>query len=74
VLDSLIAKENRESLIDSVRNADNIIIIAPNYIHSIPAGTLDFIYTCPNPEKSIHRLYQPVRYPESSESELSAAT
>ncbi len=66
-----IAKENRESLIDSVRNADNIIIIAPNYIHSIPAGTLDFIYTLPQSQKnqSIGFIIQS-GYPESSESEI----
>ncbi len=66
-----IAKENRESLIDSVRNADNIIIIAPNYIHSIPAETLDFIYALPQSQgnQSIGFIIQS-GYPESSESEI----
>ena len=66
-----IVKENRESLMDSVRHADNIIIIAPNYIHSIPAETLDFLYALPKSQgnQSIGYIIQS-GYPESSESEI----
>lgn len=66
-----IVKENRESLIESVRNADNIIMIAPNYIHSIPSETLDFLYALPRSQgnQSIGFIIQS-GYPESSESEI----
>jgi len=66
-----IVKENRESLMDSVRHVDSIIIIAPNYIHSIPAETLDFIYALPRSQgnQSIGYIIQS-GYPESSESEI----
>lgn len=66
-----IAKENRESLLDAVKNMDNIIIIAPNYIHSIPAGTLDFLYALPRSQgnQTISFIIQS-GYPESSESEI----
>lgn len=66
-----IAKENRESLLESIHRADNILFIAPNYIHSIPAGTLDFLYALPSSQKNqnIGFIIQS-GYPESSESEI----
>ncbi len=66
-----IFKENRESLMDSLCHFDNVIIIAPNYIHSVPAGTLDFLYALPRShvKRSIGFIIQS-GYPESSESEI----
>jgi hypothetical protein len=66
-----IAKENRQTLLQSIHRADNIIIIAPNYIHSIPAGTLDFLYALPPSQENqnIGFIIQS-GYPESSESEI----
>ncbi|TCL54086.1 hypothetical protein EDD76_1222 [Kineothrix alysoides] len=66
-----IAKENRESLMEAIRNADNVIVITPNYIHSIPAGTLDFLYALP-PSKGNQTIGFIIQagYPESSESAI----
>jgi len=66
-----IAKENRESLMDSVRRADCLIMIAPNYIHSIPSGALAFLHALPRSDgqKSVGFIIQS-GYPESSESEI----
>lgn len=66
-----IAKESRERLMETVRHVDNIVIIAPNYIHSIPSQTLDFIYALPHSQgnQKIGFIIQS-GYPESSESEI----
>jgi multimeric flavodoxin WrbA len=66
-----IAKKNQEDLFESIQQADNIIIIAPNYIHSIPAGTLAFLYALP-PARENQKIGFIVQsgYPESSESEI----
>jgi len=66
-----IIKENRLDLIESIQHADNIILIAPNYIHSVPAQTLDFLLALP-PATGNQTLGFIIQsgYPESSESEI----
>ncbi len=56
---------------EAICNADNVIVITPNYIHSIPAGTLDFLYALP-PSKGNQAIGFIIQsgYPESSESEI----
>lgn len=66
-----IIKENRQELIERISQFDNIILITPNYIHSIPGTTLDFLYQLP-PAKGKQALGFIIQagYPESSESEI----
>lgn len=66
-----IAKEDNKVLAEYTSQFDNIIIILPNYIHSIPSGTLDFLNKLPPAagSRAIGFIIQS-GYPESSESEI----
>lgn len=66
-----IYKDAWEDLMAAVQQADCIIIITPNYIHSVPAKTLDFIYSLPKGDGKKHIGYIiQSGYPESSESDI----
>lgn len=66
-----ITQENQEWLIEYIRGFERIIVITPNYIHAIPSGTLEFLYTLPQAAKNrfIGFIIQS-GYIESSESEI----
>ncbi len=66
-----IAKENQQDLYNYIEQFDNIIIITPNYVHSVPGVVLDFLHKFPSAtcNKSIGFIIQS-GYPETSESEI----
>lgn len=66
-----IAKEDRRELLNDIRRFDRIIVIAPNYIHSIPGDTLDFLYALPQAagNQCLGFIIQS-GYPEAEESEV----
>ena len=43
----VIAHEKAEVIFEAIKNSDVILLIAPNYIHSIPAHVLNTLYTLP---------------------------
>lgn len=43
----LIAHEKSETVAKAVEDSDVILLITPNYIHSVPAHVLDFLYGLP---------------------------
>lgn len=66
-----IAKEDHTILAKYTQQFDSMIIILPNYIHSIPSGALDFLNKLP-PTDGNHAIGFIIQsgYPESSESEI----
>ena len=48
----VIAHEKAEIIAEAVKNSDTILLIAPNYIHSIPAHVLNTLYTLPENDAS----------------------
>lgn len=66
-----VAKENRRELLELIRQAANIIIITPNYIHSVPSGMLELLQALPKAqEKQSIGLIIQAGYPEAAESEI----
>lgn len=63
--------ENKQELIAHIGQFDQIILITPNYIHSVPSRTLDFLQTLPKAAEgqSLGFIIQS-GYPESMESEI----
>lgn len=55
-----IAQENGQELLEYVKQFDRIILITPNYIHSVPSGTLEFLYGLPKaaPRQAIGFIIQ----------------
>lgn len=65
--------EDRQKLLQYISQFEQVIFITPNYIHSIPARTLDFLYDLPKGSEgqSLGFIIQS-GYPESKESEISS--
>lgn len=66
-----IATEDAANLIDCLQNFDHVILITPNYIHSVPAIVLNLLGQLPvvSRPQSFGMIIQS-GYPESSESEI----
>lgn len=66
-----VYKEDRWELLQYVSQFERIIFFTPNYIHLIPARTLDFLYALPKGSEgqSLGFIIQS-GYPESAESEI----
>ncbi len=48
----VIAHEKAEVIAEAVKNSERILLITPNYIHSVPAHVLNFLYTLPENDGS----------------------
>lgn len=64
-------KHTTENLINIIKDYDHVIIIAPNYIHSLPGMVIEFLGQLPPATRNQSMgLFIQSGYPESKESEI----